>query len=651
MILRRIIAVVLGVILIFVTWFSLISLRVNDTVLSDGFYAEQLREGDVYNFFYDELLPLLIDEASEEKTLGREIDLRKVKPQIITALRETFPPEFLQEETERALKVFVPYLVGSEDEFVVEVPIADRIRAAGPAFKKAIRDGAIVDLLYEDVITPAVEDLLEEPEEVPFEVPVTTEEVVDIMRRIAPADWLEGQMANAIDTIVPYFAGDVDRFIVVIDVSDRLDVARPELKALLAKWDARTFLFDEIVDPAAETSIGDDFKAPFDLTVTSQDVQTVLRETLTEEWVRLQVDTLVDVTVDYLSGDTRGLAFVVPLEDRKGPAVESVGRLIDERLAALYPTIRVCNPLEAQTLDINDFKQTGILCRPPGLSLDVLKTAVDLTDFDDEVARLVDGVLPDTFTLSEAEIRGVLGEDQWSTLQDIREAVQDGFTFTDIDLEDELARDDYPSNAFVSFADLDDAGRQRARDASNNVEALREFREDIQDVQFTQEDLKERLEEEDPEVYENLQDTRDSLDSGRGFWRIFAWLLPVLLLVSVGMLGGRSIAAKVIWAATFIAIPSIILFFSVGPGYSSGYRDTIEREITEEIEKDALVDTPAETAIKEKGRDILQNGVDDIFSGLSRRALILMIVSLVVLGGAVGYYRWEKGRGPPESSL
>ena len=647
MVARRIAAVILGIILIFVTWFSLISLRVNDTVLSSGFYVSQLRDADAFNFFYDDLLPLLIDEASEEETLDRDIDLREVKPQIIQALRETLPPDWLQEQAEAAIEAFFPYLVGKTDEFVIEVPIADRIRGAGPAFKKATTDGAFVDLLYDDVVTPEVEEAFSDASAVPLDLSLTAGEVVEIFRRVATDAWLHLQIANAIDEVIPYFAGDAEHFTVTIRPEDRIDVARGEIKGVLAGWDARAFLFDEIVDPVVETNIGESFGVPFNLTVTSQEVQSILRDILTEDWIRLRVDQLVDTTTDYLSGRTETFSMVVPLSDRKVAAVTSVGRLTDARLEALYPTIRECTAQELRTINLLDFARTGIACRPPGTTLEQLKAVVSLTNFDAEVTRLVDLALPDTFTLTQAETRATIGEEQWSVLQDIRGWVRDGFTFTDVDLEGELAEADFTGR--VPYDDLDAAGRQAARDQSGNVDAFRDALRDITDGRFTQDDLRDRMREGNSDAYDDFQDGREDLDSMRSGVSFLAWLVPALLLVSVGMLGGRSIPAKVMWAAAFLAVPSVILFAVAGPGYTSGYRDDVEREIDESIASTDL-DTPSERAITEKGADIGLNAVDDILSGLSSRALILMVVSLVALGGSIGYYWWEKRRPPPDGS-
>ena len=63
---RRVIAVGLGIIMIPLLIFTLLSLRVNDTFLEEQFYKDQLVEADVYNFLYSDALTLAIDQEIEK---------------------------------------------------------------------------------------------------------------------------------------------------------------------------------------------------------------------------------------------------------------------------------------------------------------------------------------------------------------------------------------------------------------------------------------------------------------------------------------------------------------------------------------------------------------------------------------------------------
>ncbi|MCH8195316.1 MAG: hypothetical protein IIB12_04515, partial [Chloroflexi bacterium] len=65
-ILRRMLAVLLGCVFIVVTIATLVIWRLDDTVANADFYVKHLAEGDLYNFIYDDLAELAVQEAREE---------------------------------------------------------------------------------------------------------------------------------------------------------------------------------------------------------------------------------------------------------------------------------------------------------------------------------------------------------------------------------------------------------------------------------------------------------------------------------------------------------------------------------------------------------------------------------------------------------
>ncbi|MCH8284503.1 MAG: hypothetical protein IIC20_07995, partial [Chloroflexi bacterium] len=61
-ILRRMLAVLLGCVFIVVTIATLVIWRLDDTVANADFYIEHLAEGEFYNFIYDDLAELAVRE-------------------------------------------------------------------------------------------------------------------------------------------------------------------------------------------------------------------------------------------------------------------------------------------------------------------------------------------------------------------------------------------------------------------------------------------------------------------------------------------------------------------------------------------------------------------------------------------------------------
>ena len=122
---RRVIAVGLGIIMIPLLIFTLLSLRVNDTFLEEQFYKDQLVEADVYNFLYSDALTLAIDQEIEEAG-GLPLGVNLTTAEIVEGIQETLPPDWIQHEVELAIDDAVPYLTGKTDTLSFSVDLADR---------------------------------------------------------------------------------------------------------------------------------------------------------------------------------------------------------------------------------------------------------------------------------------------------------------------------------------------------------------------------------------------------------------------------------------------------------------------------------------------------------------------------------------------
>ena len=316
-------------------------------------------------------MPLALDDYSEDGALSFgdtmsadiQLDLRPVKPQLISTLKEMVPPEYLEENARVFIDALVPYLAKDTDSFVVEIPISDRITAAGAALKTLTADDRVIEFLYDEFSLEIAMEVIKDG--ITFDLDVTAQDLVDAVRGTAPDDWLQQQLTLAVDSITPYLAGESETFSILVPVNERIDDARAELKALLSNWDARTYIFAEIVDPGVNASIGAGIPVPFQLTVTPQDVKSALREVLSRDWADRRVAELVDTTVDYASGRRETFRLEVPLHDRKAVAMTRVGRLMESRLEALFPTIPVCTQQQLASINVQDFPRTGIVCRPP----------------------------------------------------------------------------------------------------------------------------------------------------------------------------------------------------------------------------------------------------------------------------------------------
>ena len=136
--LGRLITIPVGIVFFVLLLATLLILRVNDTFLDPGYYPEQLREADVYNFALVDLLTVAIDEERERERRDRdERELAGLEPgeqgrnlldgfllssglttdQIVSSVNRAIPPEWVQSLVEQPFDQLGKYVTGEQDDF------------------------------------------------------------------------------------------------------------------------------------------------------------------------------------------------------------------------------------------------------------------------------------------------------------------------------------------------------------------------------------------------------------------------------------------------------------------------------------------------------------------------------------------------------
>ena len=156
--LRRLLAIVLSV-AVFILFVVFVVLgRVNNTLGNPEFHIERLREADIYNFMYDDALPVALEEIDDFLDLdGTQIDITAVKAQIIPAVERVLPPEWVQARVEDVLTEIMPYMLGDTEGFSITVPLKGRVADLGETLKDVLHDEEVSEDLYEGFVDLAVE--------------------------------------------------------------------------------------------------------------------------------------------------------------------------------------------------------------------------------------------------------------------------------------------------------------------------------------------------------------------------------------------------------------------------------------------------------------------------------------------------------------
>lgn len=643
------IAVFCGIVFLIVGIVSTLLLRINDTALNDDFYVAQLQQADLYNFFYDDLLPPILEDLTADLKADGGADLTSVTPQFSAALRKTLPPEWLQAQSEATIHQVIPYAVGKSNSFSVQVPLRSQTKAAVEAIKDLAASDAVLDLLFEQVLSERLKEALPTAGEAgqqgqsaqPIEeMAIDLSQLQSRLRAVLDNAWIRANVNQSMDALVPYLTGESDSFELHLSLADRKDSLRKEINALLAGWDTTAFLSENGLDPLVAASIpADGYPLSFGMKVTREDVKKALGGEDTAAWREQQAKTLVDSVLDYLLGESAAFALTLPLDEIRMPVALSVGQSLDARLANTYATAPVCTAPP----DLGRMERDGITCHPLGVTYTQFKESLGIINLPGQIAASVSGLIPGSLTLSEENAKTAM-DPQWQQLQAVRQWFLQGFSFTDEALKENFARQDYAIEATVPFEQLAPEAKAQVVAASGRVQSLETFRGYIRNgFTFTDADLRQRMEEAPNAGGPSpLDGVRPALGRATRFAFLF-WLMPLMLLIPVALWGGRTIATKVLWAASFLGVLGLILIVAAGPVYKDVARERIMGGIQESFARNDTTDRAAwEDLLEAKGVDVAGNVMDEFALGISTKGYMFLFVALAAIGAAGWYLRSQR---------
>ena len=600
---------------------ALVVLQVSGTFLDPDYYPKLLRESDAYEFLLVDVTTSALDEAREldEEDLPEELDenllvtLGLSTEEIVSSVNRAMPPEYVREIVEQVSEEVGKYVTGERDEFTVTIQAGEQAETLVQEVKALLRRADASSLLYRELVTPAVEDAVVEG--LPFGLEISSERLVTSARRVAPPDWVQTNVEAALDEITPYIVGDRDTFEVKVQLSDREELALEEVKALLREIDAYDLLYDEVIAPQVEESLGEIVELPFGITVTNDEVLSALRQAAPPDWVQEQAERVIDEASPYLTGGSETLDISVLLADNKRDARDIIVETVIAKFTRAIEELPRCTGGQTLSQVIPRDALRLPECMPAGLPAAELVGRIGAN-----VVAAVDpsvlSAIPDTIRFTETNLREALrkgeAEDNIELVDDVREIIRDGWSYTEVDLREDLGEDD--------------------------IEVLDDVRAFLADGwTYTEADLRGHL------VEAGDEDTLDGFDRGRGYFdlartlRLLMYLPVLLVLIVVGFLGGRGWSGRFAWAAGSLAVTSAIIFVAFGPVYSA-----VSESLLEDAREEAISDVSGDFEITQrlvadKLFDIWELVIDGFGSGVSTKALVLLIVGLVGLGAAL---RW-----------
>ena len=306
-----------------------------------------------------------------------------------------------------------------------------------------------------------------------------------------------------------------------------------------------------------------------------------------------QAERVIDEAGPYLTGRAETLVVTIPLDDNKREARSLISALARDKL-----------------------ERRGV------------QTAAIIDRVVDSVDSVVLAQVPDRVRFTDALLRQVLteagAEDNVALLDDVRELVRDGWTYSDRDLTEDIR------SGFGGPGPGDDA-----------VEVLDDVRAFLSDQwTYTERDLREDIVKAGgDEALDDFDQARDVLGWARGL-RLLVYLPVLIVLAAIGFLGGRGWSGRFQWASAFLVIAAASVLIVFWPVYNA----LAEPGIDEAIEKIDPSGSFGQTSLlaTNKAFDVVEAEAGDFASGVATKSVILLIVGIVGLGLS---FRWEQVRG------
>ena len=446
---RRVLTFPLGLLLLVLLVVALVALQVSDTFLDPDYYPREFSKANIYEFALVDVATSMLDEVREldREDLPKQLDDNPVvvlglsTQEIVASLNRAIPPDWVQAIVEQVFEEPGKYVTGEQDGFEVTIQAGDQVVILAEEPKSLLRKANAYDLLFTELIDPAVRSALRE--KLPLGLNVTSDQMVRSVRRVIPPQWVQAQVEAALDEIASFLVEGRETFEVSVELSDRVEAALGEVKSLLRETDAYDLLYTEVIEPRVADRMGQSVPLPLGIEVSRQEVLSALRQVAPVLWVQEQAERVIDEAGPYLAGETDTFAVHISLQENKREARRVIVETVTRKLRAAIDPLPNCTADQiSAVLAIDDIR---ILpdCIPPGLRRSEVVEQLEgriLDLVDPAILRLI----PNDIRFSEAELRATLlqagAQENVDLLDDTRELIRDGWTYTYGDLQEDVRR-------------------------------------------------------------------------------------------------------------------------------------------------------------------------------------------------------------------
>jgi len=532
--------------------------QVASTISSEDLIVKVLNDAEIYEYIYEDLIPKISDDVVDQEyeikfdsgaastvNILKLDDVELNSAGLTLFLNDVIPRDYVEDTVNESLAVTLAYIRGEEDSFVLDLGIQDRIREFPQATEMLFERTELSGELVNDVVVPNFRIFNTGVLEQAFGLGFDEDEVEEVAFLLFAPEWIETRAVGAIEELSHYFSGDSDDFVFVLRLEDRVIIAGEILKNKLRSDDVLyRLVFEHMVRPLLAQVYGLAGSVGFGITLTDDDVVTVLEAVAPREWVRSQSDGMIDELVAYLVSASDEINFRVELEERKASASFALTEMVVNQLRTVLMALPICRtPEELAQASADIASRTAPRCLAGGVeSIDVVLESLTPI-LQSQVQNFVSSQVPDQLNYSQDFFESTIGGN-FQFIKNLRVNIARGIEFSDEDLLDTI----------------------RVMGNNQTTQPAKNFVEFISDgVIITDVDV---IGELNPAEQEQLSTVRDYISTALSL-RWLVWLLIILPLMLMAYVAADKWSSRMKWAGAILALSAFVTYVGISVVWST----------------------------------------------------------------------------------
>lgn len=200
---------------------------------------------------------------------------------------------------------------------VVAVPVtAVNNTAANPDFyNKLMLKADMYNYAYNSILPAALDEInTTDTADLPVDIGTLHDEIVAAAKQAFSPSWLQAQFEAATSTVIPYVVDDKAGFTYTLTLKARMDDVGQAIKDNILAGSAFLSIYDDLISYIAKYYYENLPALPPDVDITQSEIDTVLKDSLTPQWLKIQLDTAVGQVMPYLAGDRDNFEIIIPIQ-------------------------------------------------------------------------------------------------------------------------------------------------------------------------------------------------------------------------------------------------------------------------------------------------------------------------------------------------